>query len=204
MAINAAAVKVSSFSSLACASVSAAVGSHTSPIQRLRRPAIVRLYVLSTVLVKPYAPPFVSQRVLEVVTVVDTPDRRITPYHGSGAIHGDSIATKKTTPYEQQIEQCLDNTANRCMITKCPFTDVSVDVSNTLFIEDVFHVIILDRCRAAHAVETVARFDTSLDTLLAQIETSQNHHKLEFCGALIGRDSHALRRLLIQLRMILF
>ena len=80
------------------------------------------------------------------------------------------------------------------MIAACPFTDEVVDASLTVFVDDLFRVIIADTCRAARVVLTVASNDRDLDGELAGIGVAEHPGKLEFCSVFLRAGSHALER----------
>ena len=70
------------------------------------------------------------------------------------------------------------------LVAACPFTDEVVDTSLTVFVDDLFRVIITDTCRAARVVLTVASNDRGLGGELAGIGVAQHPGKLEFCAVL--------------------
>ena len=73
-------------------------------------------------------------------------------------------------------------------------TDEIVDTSLTVFVDDLFHVIITDTCRGALVSLTVASNDKELDRELEGIGAAQHPGKLEFCGAFFGVGSRSLER----------
>ena len=69
------------------------------------------------------------------------------------------------------------------LVAACPFfTDEVVDASLTVFVDDLFRVIIADTCRAARVVLTVASNDRDLDGELAGTGVAQHPGKLEICS----------------------
>ena len=110
-----------------------------------------------------------------------TPTGFVTVTHGAGALQGDSIAGEVfSSTYEPQISDWVTETADARLMVTCPFTGAKVDAYLNGFVDDLFRVTILDRCRASHAALTVSRNDTSLDHHLSKIGFAQHPGKLYF------------------------
>ena len=87
---------------------------------------------------EPMSQPFVSNRVKNAVTTIETNGQQIQLKHGSGAMQGDSVANELfSAPYEHQIAEWLEQTRDETLEGECPFTGKPVGPTLTLFIDDI-------------------------------------------------------------------
>ena len=96
--------------------------------------------------------------------------------------------------YEPKVEQWLDETSDPRLVAACPFSERTVDSSLTAFVDDLFHILILDNCRASHVALTVACNDYESDKGMSETGVAQHPGKLEYCGSFVGAGSLSIQR----------
>jgi hypothetical protein len=125
-----------------------------------------------------------------VISDMDEPQSQIQMAIGSGSLQGDSIATEQFgCVYQPTVQKWIECTADdRMTATTTIFgNSLSLDLSTTLYADDVFRIHIVDQFW--HVTHLAAKSNVMFDVFLDQLDMAQHKKKIDTIIHLVGVGS---------------